>query len=422
MNQNQEELYQELFAYRVVLQDSYENESDIIRELKHYLRDQGFSSSNIPNTLHEFYKNFGIEIPLDTIKQACSNAMVNNMLGFMLSHGDFENSHEHDYEQDDDADDDVENEDDIPEEGEGDDDDEPINNPQLLHSSLINALATTLLQGGENPNNSNNSILNAFIHHINNLANSSNQSQANQVQVVEVDDNNINAGESNPPAQPNPEANNLINNDNQVDISGDELSDDSNEDAIDANEVDSDNHSPNLQQMASDMLYINNGSNPPVFNPPSVHFNLGTGLAGLSVLPNPVIISPNGPASNPWLNQPVTHSSLVSALNSLLSSSQFMGNGPVLINGNVMGIGNQFQDVVVSMDDKDLDKLESVKLENTLECDCSVCMGHMEKDEMVTKLKCEHTFHTECIEPYLKKYNYKCPVCRAEVGKAKYHI
>ena len=49
-------------------------------------------------------------------------------------------------------------------------------------------------------------------------------------------------------------------------------------------------------------------------------------------------------------------------------------------------------------------------------------MAAMMKDEKVTSLKCNHTYHHECITPYLKEYNYKCPICRAEVGKAKYNI
>ena len=49
-------------------------------------------------------------------------------------------------------------------------------------------------------------------------------------------------------------------------------------------------------------------------------------------------------------------------------------------------------------------------------------MGQMEIGESVTNLVCSHTFHTDCIQPYLKEYNYKCPICRAELGKAKYSL
>jgi DNA-directed RNA polymerase subunit RPC12/RpoP len=94
-----------------------------------------------------------------------------------------------------------------------------------------------------------------------------------------------------------------------------------------------------------------------------------------------------------------------------------------VINSLLSGLNSgQMEDVVVSTDEKDIEKLKSFKLDNNLDYDCSICMGHMEKDEIVTELKCCHTFHTECINTYLKNYNYKCPICRAEVGKTKYNV
>jgi hypothetical protein len=110
-----------------------------------------------------------------------------------------------------------------------------------------------------------------------------------------------------------------------------------------------------------------------------------------------------------------SHNHMVNIINSLF-------NG---LESGVSGSGtmpNSFQDVVITVDDNDLEKLKSIKLESNIDTNCSVCMGHMVKDEMVTELKCSHLFHTDCIEPYLKQYNYKCPVCRAEVGKAKYNM
>jgi hypothetical protein len=83
---------------------------------------------------------------------------------------------------------------------------------------------------------------------------------------------------------------------------------------------------------------------------------------------------------------------------------------------------NNYEDVLVTLDDKEFENLVSKKLEDKIEYDCAVCLESMVKDEMVTELKCNHTYHTSCIEPYLKQYNYKCPVCRADVGKHKYNI
>ena len=117
----------------------------------------------------------------------------------------------------------------------------------------------------------------------------------------------------------------------------------------------------------------------------------------------------NSNNQNHWINNPVNHGSLVSVINNLVSN-------PISINGQSL------QNVVVSMDDKDIDKLNSVKLESNLDSNCSICMGQMENGEMVTNLVCSHTFHTDCIQPYLKEYNYKCPICRTELGKAKYSL
>ena len=39
-----------------------------------------------------------------------------------------------------------------------------------------------------------------------------------------------------------------------------------------------------------------------------------------------------------------------------------------------------------------------------------------QKGDKISKLKCEHTFHNDCIMQWLKEYNYRCPVCRKECG------
>ena len=85
-------------------------------------------------------------------------------------------------------------------------------------------------------------------------------------------------------------------------------------------------------------------------------------------------------------------------------------------------VPNTFQNVVVTMDDDDFEKLQTETLTCDHDSNCTICMSQMVKDEQVTTLKCNHLFHNECISPYLKEYNYKCPVCRTEVGKAKYNI
>jgi hypothetical protein len=105
---------------------------------------------------------------------------------------------------------------------------------------------------------------------------------------------------------------------------------------------------------------------------------------------------------------PQTHQNMINMIN-------------ILING-LPNNNHNYEDVKVTVDENDLDALPVKTLENNLDSDCTICMGKMEKDEVVTELGCTHTFHNDCIKPYLKEYNYKCPVCRKEVGKTKYNI
>ncbi|OIR58309.1 MAG: RING finger protein [Amphiamblys sp. WSBS2006] len=42
---------------------------------------------------------------------------------------------------------------------------------------------------------------------------------------------------------------------------------------------------------------------------------------------------------------------------------------------------------------------------------CSICFTDFEEKERVTVLHCKHTYHTECLRPWLKK-NKTCPLCR----------
>ena len=86
--------------------------------------------------------------------------------------------------------------------------------------------------------------------------------------------------------------------------------------------------------------------------------------------------------------------------------------------------GSNMNDVVASLADDDLSNIKSykyVKSKDDSELKCTICMDYCKEGEEVCELKCGHKFHKDCIIPYLKDYNYKCPICRTEVGKAKYN-
>ena len=44
--------------------------------------------------------------------------------------------------------------------------------------------------------------------------------------------------------------------------------------------------------------------------------------------------------------------------------------------------------------------------------ECSICLDDFNEESKLRILKCEHGFHIKCVDEWLKKYNYNCPVCR----------
>lgn len=87
---------------------------------------------------------------------------------------------------------------------------------------------------------------------------------------------------------------------------------------------------------------------------------------------------------------------------------------------------SEYEDVVVTLDDQDYNKLESIKYSDLKNKDeekkCSICLVDFEDNDMLLKLPCYHYFHRQCVEEWLKEYDYKCPVCRHECGKTKSNV
>lgn len=233
MSNNSDDLNSYLFALRVSLQDTYNNESDIIRELKKDLLLSGTNSNEIDNSLQQFYQYYGIDIPLDTIQQ------------------------------------------------------------------------------------------------------------------VPIEDNI------------------------EFDV---EYSDGSSDDDLSDNELQ--------------------------IQPPNIHSHFSI-IQGL----------------NHFINSLEENNDIIQVPVNQLFGLVFNGNQH--IESNLM---NNLEDIRITVDEKEINNLESKVLEDNLDTDCSICMANMVKDETIIKLKCSHVFHKECIETYLKQYNHKCPICRKKVGKKKYNF
>ena len=100
---------------------------------------------------------------------------------------------------------------------------------------------------------------------------------------------------------------------------------------------------------------------------------------------------------------------------------EFLNTFSELINS--VNLNNpEMDDVKVTLDDNDVNKINTEVLQSDSKEKCSICMMEMIKDNKICKLDCKHNFHEDCIMQWLKEYNYKCPVCRKECGKAKFHL
>lgn len=127
----------------------------------------------------------------------------------------------------------------------------------------------------------------------------------------------------------------------------------------------------------------------------------------------------NDQENNLQLNSEINNSNIINILNTIVTNLNNNNNMFIQINDIQT---QEFQDVVLTVNNTDLEKLNSEILTENHDNSCSICMSPMIKDEKITILNCNHVFHYECIIPYLKDFNYKCPMCRSEVGKPNYNI
>jgi hypothetical protein len=297
MNQNID--FDELFAIRLQFQDAFEDENDIIRELKYVLLDKGILLSNIPELLKEFYEKYGISITIEKIKEALNNQI---------------NPH--------------------------------FNSGQNMENNILQLF--------------NNYIQQQIEHTV-------------QAQEDFIDEN---------------------------DIDEDEDEDEEEEDSSGNQQTVDSSTNPILLGNQFEQLFVTMSSG---LNGPS--FQIVSGNPGISV---PFNIGSGNIGSN----------SLDNLLNNL-----FQPMLPPLVNfGYDTQMMQPMNDVRTTLDDEDSNNIKKVKVENKLEEKCSICMSSIDKDEESAELPCTHYFHSECIEPWLKEYNYKCPICRKEVGKPKYNL
>ena len=79
----------------------------------------------------------------------------------------------------------------------------------------------------------------------------------------------------------------------------------------------------------------------------------------------------------------------------------------------VLYIKNKFNDNNIQQNP--IDNLQSLIITNEQPDDiCTICLEEFKFNEELKKLKCNHIFHKECLEPWLNNKR-KCPICRSDV-------
>ncbi len=88
----------------------------------------------------------------------------------------------------------------------------------------------------------------------------------------------------------------------------------------------------------------------------------------------------------------------------------------------VNSVNPQMEDVVVTTDEKSLDRIKTLKITKEMNEKCTICMDDMKEGEEYYNLTCKHIFHIDCIKEYLLNYNHQCPLCKEEIGDKKINI
>jgi len=318
--------FDELFALRISFQDEFENENDIMCELKYELLKRGTPIENIPNILKQFYDYLDINMSIQQIIDI-----------LYLTH------------------------------------------EEQISNQFIN-------------------ILNNYIIHNTQESNTQeSNTQESNIQEPNIQESNI--------QEPNIEEPNIQ------------------EPNIQENyERESNTQESNTQESNTQETYEEENYEPENYEDTSNNI--------ITFLNNPI----NGNIqftfySSNSLNSSNTIRTIQYTFN---PNSIFQPNLRNIINSNPLfstqGIFNSLlfepimEDVVSTLDDSEKDKLKVYKLIEKKEEKCTICMSEINVDEQVCDLPCAHTFHDECIQPWLNHYNYKCPVCRKEVGKPKHNI
>jgi len=106
----------------------------------------------------------------------------------------------------------------------------------------------------------------------------------------------------------------------------------------------------------------------------------------------------------------------------MMTSVEDLYNVLTFLQNVVNSVNPQMEDVVVTTDEKSLDKIKTLKITKEMNEKCTICMDDMKEGEEYYNLTCKHIFHIDCIKEYLLNYNHQCPLCKEEIGEKKINV
>ena len=84
--------------------------------------------------------------------------------------------------------------------------------------------------------------------------------------------------------------------------------------------------------------------------------------------------------------------------------------------------------VKLTLEKEDIAKLTQIKysdydseIKNNNK-NCSICLEYFEDTDECRELKCNHFFHSSCVDKWLLNFSHKCPMCRDESENYKAQI
>ena len=273
------------------------------------------------------------------------------------------------------------------------------NNPELLLDNIISLL--------NNHGNNTNGLQNPFFTSFNlNSLNSTNINNLDEIEGTYDDAED---------ADDNEDSNNEDSDNEDVNDSDNEDSDneDSDNEDSDNDDVDNEDYATN-QSGIDENTFLDetyDANYPPTLSYTS-YYN-----AGYQPLNSTSTLNPN-PFSDVmfnFLNNTPTNE----------SSDQFLNAFNALISNSMQNYSTEnFEDIKVTLEDDEVNNIKEIsyiKKEDKVE-QCTICLAEFKENDLINELPCCHSFHPECIKEWLKEYDYKCPVCRKECGKPKYHV